>query len=108
MAEDYKASLFHISLMSPDDALELAYAPVIFRWEGRDATVAYLIEFFEKDDEKPIFSAYTRKDEYTLPKPILEKLFGPGKAYSWRVKGFDTETKIIGESFVNRFIFTEN
>ena len=107
MAEDYKKSLFHINLVSPDDALDLAYAPVIFRWEGRDATVAYLIEFFEKDDEKPIFSAYTRKDEYTIPQPVLEKLFGPGKAYRWRVKGFDTETNLIGESSVNRFVFME-
>jgi hypothetical protein len=107
-SEDYKFAPFHIDLVSPDDAVELAYSPVVFRWEGKDVTVAYLIEFFEKGDEKPIFSAYTRKVEYNIPNPILKQLFMPGKAYRWKVKGFDTETNIIGESFVNDFIFRED
>jgi hypothetical protein len=107
-AEDYKKAFVHLKLISPEDAAEIDYAPVTFRWEGRDVTVVYLIEFFEGDEEKPLFSAYTRKSEYLTPTFIYEKLFSPDKKYYWKVKGFDMETNIVGESFMNRFIFKED
>jgi hypothetical protein len=107
-AEDYKKAIVHLKLISPEDTAEIDYMPVTFRWEGRDTTVIYLIEFFAGDDEKPMFSAYTRKAEYLIPNPIHKKLFDPAKKYRWKVKGFDTETNIIGESFINGFFFREN
>jgi hypothetical protein len=81
------------------------YSPVTFRWEGRDQPTTYLVEFLEEVGQKPIFSAYTKRTYYVLPLPVLKSAFSPAKTYFWRVKGFDQDNKIVGESTEFRFTF---
>jgi hypothetical protein len=96
-----------IALLSPRDKSEVDYSPVTFKWEGKDQPVTYLIEFLEEVGQKPIFSAYTKRTFYVLPLPVLKSVFSPGKSYFWRVKGFDVDNKIVGESPEFKFTFKE-
>jgi hypothetical protein len=105
-AEEFEEKLA-IQLVYPKDGSEVDYSPVNFKWEGRGLKVTYLIEFFEQSDEKPLFSAYTKRFDYSLPTPVLNNIFSPGKSYLWRVKGFDAENNIVGESPLFRFNFKE-
>ena len=100
-AEEYAKKTIH--LISPKDKSEVDYSPVTFRWEGRDQPTTYLVEFLEEVGQKPIFSAYTKRTYYVLPLPVLKSAFSPAKTYFWRVKGFDENNKIVGESTEFRF-----
>ena len=102
-AEEYAKK--PIRLISPKDKSEVDYSPVTFRWEGRDQPTTYLVEFLEEVGQKPIFSAYTKRTYYVLPLPVLKSAFSPAKTYFWRVKGFDENNKIVGESTEFRFTF---
>jgi hypothetical protein len=96
-----------IRLISPRDKSKEDYLPVTFKWEGRDQPTTYLIEFLEEVGQKPIFSAYTKRTSYVLPLSVLKSVFSPAKTYFWRVKGFDEDNKIVGESPEFRFTFKE-
>jgi hypothetical protein len=98
---------FSINLISPQDKSEMDYSPLTFKWDGGDRTVTYLIEFLEEVDGKPIFSAYTKRTEYSLPAAVLKGIFFPGKKYLWRVKGFDSENNVVIESSLFQFTFKE-
>ena len=104
-AEDYAKR--PIALIYPKDKSEVDYSPVTFRWEGKDQPITYLVEFLEEVGQKPIFSAYTKRSSYVLPLPVLKSVFAPGKTYFWRVKGFDVDNKIVGESPEFKFTFKE-
>lgn len=97
-----------VDLIYPGNKSEIDYTPLTFKWKIKNKTVTYLIEFLEKDDEKPVFSAYTKKAEYTLPLPVLKNIFAPEKDYLWRVRGFDTANNMAGESPVNKFTFLKS
>jgi hypothetical protein len=105
-AEEFKR-IFSINLISPQDKSEMDYSPLTFKWEGKDEKVTYLIEFLEEMDGKPIFSAYTKRLDYSLPMPVLKSIFSPGKKYLWRVKGFDSENNVVVESSLFQFTFKE-
>lgn len=94
-----------IQLISPKDRSEENYLPVTFRWEGREEPTMYLVEFFEEEGQKPIFSAYVKRPFYVLPSRVLKKTFLPGKSYLWGIKGFDPDNKDIGQSSVFQFTF---
>lgn len=97
--------IFPVNLIYPNNKSKVGYSPPTFRWERKDRPITYIIEFFEKDEEKPVFSAYTKKAEYRLPLTVLKGIFAPEKNYLWRVKGFDTGNNKAGESPVYRFTF---
>ncbi len=97
--------IFPVNLLYPDNNSEVDYSPLTFRWETEEKTVTYLIVFFKEEDEKPIFSAYTRNAEYKLPPSVLKNIFISGESYLWRVKGFDTKGSKAGESPLYRFTF---
>ncbi|MEF9438340.1 MAG: S8 family serine peptidase, partial [Candidatus Mariimomonas ferrooxydans] len=99
--------IFSVNLIYPNNKSEVDYSPLTFRWGGKDRPITYIIEFLEEGGEKPIFSAYTRNADYKLPPTVLKGIFAPGKSYLWRVKGFDTDNNITGDSQVFRFTFKE-
>jgi hypothetical protein len=103
-AEEFKEKLA-LQLIYPKDGSEIDYSPINFKWEGKARTGTYLIEFLEQGDEKPLFSAFTKRVNYSLPRSILNSLFSPGRDYFWRVKGFDAENNVVGESPLFRFYF---
>jgi hypothetical protein len=105
-AEEF-GRIFSINLTFPQDMSEMDYSPLTFKWEGKDETVTYLIEFLEEVDGKPVFSAYTKRTSYSLPAVVLKGIFSPGKKYLWRVKGFDSENNVVVESSFFQFTFKE-
>ena len=91
-------TILPITLVSPENNSTAEYAPLTFVWERKEKTVAYLIEFLEEGSEKPIFSAFRKDSTYSLPELLFKGIFKPGKTYIWRVKGFDAENNMTGES----------
>jgi len=96
---------FFIRLISPEDKSVIEYLPPEFRWEEADGVVVYLIEFYEYGSDKPLFSAYTRREEYIVPEIIFGRIFKPGVKYYWRVKGFGRNDEMTGESKSWEFAF---
>jgi len=94
-----------IDLTLPEDQSEIRYEPVHLEWQSVALADSYLIEFFTKNIEKPIFSAYTRKTIYQLPPITFSTLFVRDNIYLWQVKGYDSDGNIIGESAVYGFTF---
>lgn len=82
----------------------LPYGTLQFQWQDF-SSARYLVQFFEKPDGKPIFSAYTLKPFYSLPDAVLKGVFLPEKDYYWKVTGFDKQKRRTGESAVSRFSF---
>jgi hypothetical protein len=103
-AEEFKP-LRKIELVLPLDNSELGYSPAQFNWEKENETSVYLIEFLEKEGEKPIFSAYVKKGSYVIPGEVFTSVFSVNNMYKWRVKGFDTESNIVAESPMYEFSF---
>lgn len=95
----------NIKLLSPENDALLEYAPGRFEWENIEKTTVYLIQFYDKTDSPPVFSAYARTPYYSLPAIALKNIFSPGQRYFWKVSGFNSENNVIGESETRSFIF---
>jgi hypothetical protein len=97
-----------VSLLFPHNKGVISYAPVTFLWATRETGIAaYFLEFYFKDEEKLLFSAYTKNPSYSLPETILKTFFSPGKTYAWKVKGFDTFNNVATESTLFTFTMGE-
>ena len=94
-----------LTLKNPAEAAEVPYASLKYEWQVIRAET-YLVQFFETQGAKPVFSAYTKKGFYQLPQLILKKYFQPGKTYYWRVTGLDRERRMTGESKTGSFRFS--
>lgn len=94
-----------LTLKSPAEDAEVPYASQKYEWQTI-RSVVYLIQFFETQGAKPVFSAYTKKGFYQLPQLVMKKIFEPGKKYYWRVIGFDKERRKAGESKTGSFRFS--
>jgi len=99
--------IIKIKLQNPENNAKLEYAPIKFEWEKLETPYVYLIQFFEKEDSVPIFSAYTKNEYYMLSDVILNKIFQPNKKYFWKVIGFDMNNSRIAESDIRNFSFFE-
>ena len=91
-------------LKSPASRSVLPYSTLQFQWQDF-SSARYLVQFFEKPEGKPIFSAYTLKPFYQLPDAVLKGVFIQEKDYYWKVTGFDKQKRRNGESAVSRFSF---
>ncbi len=92
------AKTYALRLLSPEDQSEIGYEPPSFTWEKAEEASVYLIEFYGKGTDKPLFSAYTKNTEYTIPVRVFERIFQPGERYRWQVKGFGESDVLMGES----------
>ena len=90
--------LVPVALQSPESGAELGSAELQFIWDGRHGAATYLIEFLRQGDDRPFFSAYTKKASYTLPVRILSLKFETGGQYRWRVRGFNVDRDLVGRS----------
>jgi len=104
-AEEFTKT-FTISLISPQNQSEIGYEPPTFTWEKPEGVSVYLIEFYEAGNDKPVFSAYTKKEIYTVPARVFEKVFRPDAKYRWQVKGFGKSDVFKGESPLWEFSFS--
>ena len=92
----------------PPDQGRIPYEPQDFRWQPAPWADTYLIAFFSDNDEKPVFSAYTREAFYRLPQLVLDPLFIRDNRYRWQVKGYGADGNILGQSVVREFTFSES
>jgi len=104
-AEEGQRKPVNIVLLSPVNYSLIEYAPVKFEWEKLDKTPLYFIQFSDKPESAPVFSAYAKEAYYTLPDIALKGIFSPGQKYYWKVSGFDAENNVIGESETWSFTF---
>jgi subtilisin family serine protease len=102
---EFRGSPVSLKLLLPENDSQLDYLPSTFRWEGLSRTALFLIQFFDRPDANPVFSAYTRESSYILPDIVLKSIFSPGQKYYWKVKGFDADSNAVAESAVRGFSF---
>ncbi|RPI78605.1 MAG: hypothetical protein EHM45_05965 [Desulfobacteraceae bacterium] len=100
---DLTAQVATIDLSEPFDAAALDRTPQTFRWSSTKPLAAYLVEFMEEEEGSAFFSAYTTQTEYTLPVAALKHYFTSPQPYFWRVKGFDQQNNVAGESIIRSF-----
>ncbi len=93
-----------IRLTAPQDRQSMVCEPTTFRWEAVTGAYVYQVEFVEAGGADPTFSAYAKKNEYTLRKDVCQSLFSTGRSYNWRVKGLNQEGHVIGQSETFRLI----
>ena len=103
--DEAAAKQIGLTLKNPAEATEVPYASQKYEWQTI-RSVVYLIQFFETQGGKPVFSAYTKKGFYQLPQLVLKKIFQSGETYYWRVIGFDRERRMVGESKTGSFRFS--
>ncbi len=87
-----------IILTAPGKRAALPYEPVQFAWVPAKKTTLYLINLFSKKDKTRLFSAYTRKNTYSLDPVIFKSRFVPEKEYLWQIQGFNSDNEIIAQS----------
>ncbi len=75
-----------------------------FIWEPKSKTDTYMLEFYKKNEKKPIFSALSRTPAYTIPGYIVKKIFNTGGTYSWKVSGYNSFSNQIGVSETRDFL----
>jgi hypothetical protein len=103
-SEEFR-EIFSITLLSPEEYAKLKYVPPEFTWQGAEGVSVYLIQFFDLEGDKPIFSAYTRQQRYKVPEKVFRMVFQPEMTYRWQVKGFDETDSVSGESPIWDFSF---
>ncbi len=94
-----------IRLLSPENSAEIDYSAAGFEWERRGWPSLFFVQFFERPDSSPVFSAYAKNPSYTLPESIVENVFSREKKYYWKTVALDAENNIIAESEVRSFSF---
>lgn len=101
---EYKAKPLQLKLIEPAAEASLDYEPIKFSWEGLRTPMLFLVQFYDKKDGGPLFSAYTNETSYTLPDLVLKNIFLSDRPYSWKVTAFDKENHMTGESSLQRFL----
>ena len=94
-----------IRTIYPSDSASVAYSPLKLKWSKMKDSTLFLVGFYDDPDSKPLFSAYTKKTSYTLPKTVLESVFSPGKKYYWKVIGFDARNNMTCGTESRSFFF---
>lgn len=105
VTEKEKKVFAPIKVISPSDRLDVDFSPLTFSWHLQKNTSAYLVEFLETEDGEPIFSAYTRQANYTIPAHSLRKFFFEKTTYRWKIQAISEDDDIINESDIHRFRF---
>lgn len=96
-----------IRLLTPAEGETLAYRPELFRWEAGPGAAVFLAQFYDAERDAPIFSAWTRANEYRLPELLYRDLFQAGGRYRWKVSAFNAEENLAGESRLAPFGFAQ-
>jgi hypothetical protein len=103
--ESQESKIMKISSLLPGNNTVWDFRPIFFQWDGLNQSSLYLIEFLKGRDSLPFFSAFTRRPVYEVPEVLLKKIFETNLGYLWKVKGFDSQNNLIGESDLWTFQF---
>lgn len=101
--EEGRAGAFDLILTAPNDGAVVAGTNARFEWRKFSKATLHLVQYFSAPDSKPVFSAYTRDNGYTLPKVVADTIFSTGVKYYWMVTGFDAESNMRGRSMLRSF-----
>lgn len=93
-----------VRLVRPAEGYGAGPGPIAFSWDKPEGASVFLISFYEKPDENPIYSALTKETGYTLPEGVIKMNFKPDHQYFWRVAAFNAENNQTGESEKRTFI----
>ncbi|MFK5881043.1 MAG: hypothetical protein QM482_02415 [Sulfurospirillum sp.] len=93
-----------INLISPKNGDILNGDVWEFTWKPILKTDTYLIEFYKKGGDKPMFSALSKSPAYTVPGYIMKKIFNMSGIYSWKVTGYNSLSNQIGNSETRDFL----
>ena len=91
-----------VSLKKPKDGATLSRDGT-FKWHKLSNARMYILTFYEKEGEPPVFTAMAEKGVYKLAEEILAGFFKLGQSYLWIVTGVDEEGNILGESEERKF-----
>ncbi len=107
---DFKQSkpLLPIGLQSPKNEATLFLQSTRFKWNDILDGEVYLIQIFSEAGKASLFSAYTKKGEYRIPKKMIDTKLEAGRTYRWKVTGYDKDGKPIAESETRSFIMIFN
>ncbi|HEB70296.1 MAG TPA: hypothetical protein ENI88_11850, partial [Desulfobulbus sp.] len=85
------ATVHPIYLIGPVGGATVVEKEISFLWKYRHDVALYQLEIFQGKGkkQKTVFSAFSKKTTYTIPKPVRLKKLEPGKIYSWRITGLD-------------------
>jgi hypothetical protein len=108
VAESPEKVFLPIGLFIPADRQVLADNQTPFSWEMQSKAAAYLVEFFDHQEGRPIFSAYTRKAQYSLADHVWGRVFADKRRYFWRVTGFAADNQVINQSRLQVFHVQES
>jgi len=86
-----------ITLISP--VIDINAVPSKFAWKGLRKDVEYKIYIYNKE---VIWKSTTKENYIILPEEI-KNLMTPGEEYSWQIKAFSTEGRLIALSSRVRF-----
>ena len=102
--ENPESLLAPIRLLEPKERQSVRADKMAFAWKKSPKIGVYLIEFFERNADKPLFSAQTKSDSYTVPSYVRKKIFEKGKIYRWRVVGYSDDANLIARSGEREFV----
>lgn len=105
LAEEFRG-VSAATLLSPQNGSEIDdHQAAVFRWTRSEGVEVYRIEFYEDTGGIAFFSAFVRAAQYRLPPASIQRTFSPGRAYRWKVLGYNAEGQAVLESPVFRFHF---
>ena len=99
-----REKMMELTIKTPQDGSGIERNAAVFKWDSFNNASLFLIQYYENTEAKPVFSAYTKKTSYFLPKQVFTNIFSSGKKYYWKVTGFNDKENITGESAINSFI----
>lgn len=102
--EEFKARMMELSIKAPQEGSVIERNAALFKWGSFNGASLFLVQYYENMEANPVFSAYTKKTSYVLPKQVFTNIFLSGKKYYWKVTGYNDKDNIIGESATNSFI----
>lgn len=102
--EEYMAKKMELAVKAPQDGSAIERSAALFQWGSFKGASLFLIQYYEDVESKPVFSAYTKKTSYVLPKQVFTNIFSSGKKYYWKVTGYNEKDNITGESAVKSFM----
>jgi hypothetical protein len=97
-----------LKTLAPADGAVVRYSRPLLSWEKGKGSTLYLVVFYGGRESRPLFSAYTREESYTLPEEVLGPVFAAGKKYYWKVIGFDARNSVVTSTGLKSFYLDNN
>lgn len=102
--EEFRAKVMELSIKAPQEGTAIDRNAASFKWGSFKGASLFLIQYYENSEAGPVFSAYTKRSSYVLPRQVFTNIFVSGKKYYWKVTGYNEKDNLIGESATGSFV----